>query len=144
MVRFEKDKPDPAEFKVGDKIMGYHFGLGAMMLVAGEVVEVEQPLSVFSQNSYEVKIIKEILDEDMKEGITLALKEDEATSFDEERIKKAIIHWKNEMRLRAESGKEHLLMLKELYPEDYVKIEETIANIVESRMENNEKKEEKK
>lgn len=121
MSRFERDKQDPLEYKIGDKIMGYHFGNGGMFLIAGEVVSVDQPLSIFSRNSYEVRLIKELLNDGVEEGVTLHLKEDEARPFVEERIKEAIIHWKNEMMHRAEAGKEYIKMLKALYPENYQK-----------------------
>lgn len=143
MARFEREKPDPAKFKVGDKIMGYHFGSGVMILVAGEVVKVDQPLSFFSSNSYDVLLMKD-LDPELKDGATFSIKEDEAVPLNEERLKKAIVHWQNEMRLRAESGEEHLLMLKELYPEDYSQAEGISPGLEEKKKNEIEKKNEEK
>lgn len=117
---FEREEKEPLKFKVEDKIMGYHTtGYGALMLVAGEIVGAEQSTDYLHDNEYEVKLIPELLDDSMKEGVTYHLPEKEARPFDGVRVLRAIEHWKNEMRLKADASGEHIKMLKLLYPENY-------------------------
>lgn len=122
---FERQEKEPLKFKVGDKIMGYYTGHGAWVLVAGEIVEAKQSGTYLQDNNYDVRLIPELLDDSMKEGVTFQLSEKEARPFDETRALQAIKHWKNEMRLRAEAHEEHVMMLKLLYPENYQDEKET-------------------
>lgn len=116
---FDREEKEPLKFKVEDKIMGYHTGHGAWILVAGKIVSAKQPMSYIYDNEYEVELIPELLDDSMKEGTTFHLPEKEARPFDGVRVLQAIEHWKNEMRLRADAAQEHIKMLKLLYPENY-------------------------
>lgn len=116
--RFERE-PTPLKFKVEDMVMGYHSGHSVWMLVAGKIVKVNQATGLFGHNSYEVELIDELLDEDIKKKCILTLEEGETRPFNRDRVLKAIEYWKNEMRLRGEASEEHIKMRKELYPEDY-------------------------
>lgn len=119
VATFEKQEKDPLKFRIGDKIMGYHTGPGIWTLVAGEIVDAKQSNSYIRDNEYNVRLIPELLDNGMKEGVIFHIPENKARPFDEVRVLQAIKHWKNEIRLRAEALEENISMLKLLYPEDY-------------------------
>lgn len=117
MAIFERTEKIPLEFKVGDKIMGFHVSNGIWALVAGEIVNTIQSANYLRDNTYEVNIIPE-LRENRIEG-TFRIDEKEAVPFDDTIILSIVKHWKNELRLRAEAVEEHNKMLKLLYPENY-------------------------
>lgn len=110
--RFERKKLEELRFKVGDKIMGYHRGLGMNTLVAGTITKAEQEVSVFSENSYEVELEKEF---ELHEGAKFHLQENEAVKFDKEQFLIALEHFSKSGIYNQKSYEEHQLMIKAVY-----------------------------
>lgn len=110
--RFERKKLEELKFKVGDKIMGYHRGLGMNALVAGTITKAEQEASIFSENSYEVELEKEF---ELQKGAKFHLQENEAVKFDKEQFLIALEHFSKNGIYAQKSFEEHQLMIKAIY-----------------------------
>ncbi len=110
--RFERTKLEELKFKVGDKIMGYHRGLGMNTLVAGTIVKAKQETSIFGANLYEVELEKEF---ELHEKAKFHLRENEAVKFDKEQFLIALEHSNKSGLYSQKSLEEHQLMIRAIY-----------------------------
>lgn len=95
MGRFDKD-PEPLKYNIGQKVMGYHEGIGGNFFVAGTIIECEQSTNLFSPNSYKVYGI------DIDIGGHL--NENEIILFDQELFEKVYSEWKKWVNMHADAS----------------------------------------
>lgn len=104
----------PLKFPVGMKVMGYEQGLGADMLVAGEIIKADQSTSHLSDNNYEVRLFPDtFVAKGRKDGLWF-IDERNVLPYDERVFKEANEHWKKEWFLREQSWEEHVAMIQVL------------------------------
>lgn len=120
MAMFDRKNGEfpPLLYNVGDKIMGYHMGMGVSMLVGGEIVERKQSTSYLDENDYKVKLGPELCDErDVGKDLTWWINEKEAKLFKQAVWENAVRHWLEHGRLQRKGYLEYVRMHKALREE---------------------------
>lgn len=114
----KKDELPPFLYNIGDKIMGYHVGIGSQMLVGGEIVERKQSTTYLDENEYKVRLEPELCEECVvMEDITWWISEKEAKPFKQDVWDRTVRHWLEHGRLQRKGYLEYIRMHKALREE---------------------------